>query len=153
MHFSRFFLKFGNFREVFILYVINFVGRISEAAMVGTGGAQRPDLRVKEPTSGCAQCTGGHAQQNLLCICSLSVLQGGFFISMLAPPPPPHFPAQFQLMLRVSLLAGLFPVFIHLHLFYIYLHIVPLRKKKILPLQRKALCRQLYIDKLTEHGC
>ncbi len=32
----------------FSLYIINFAGRISEAAMGGAGCAQRPALRVKE---------------------------------------------------------------------------------------------------------
>ncbi len=33
----------------FSLYIINFAGRISEAAMGGAGWAQRPALRDKEP--------------------------------------------------------------------------------------------------------
>ncbi len=49
-------VKLGDFS----LYIINFVGRISEAAIGEAEGAQRPILHVKEPKKmGVAQCTGG----------------------------------------------------------------------------------------------
>ncbi len=47
----------------------NFTGRISEASMGGSGGVQRPVLRVKEPKKiGVRRCTGAHARQNPLVI-------------------------------------------------------------------------------------
>jgi hypothetical protein len=48
VHFRGPFPKLGFFSG-FSLHIINFVGRISEAALGGVGGAQRPDLRINEP--------------------------------------------------------------------------------------------------------
>jgi hypothetical protein len=49
MHFRGFFPKLGFLAGFSLQYIINFAGRISEAAMGGAGGVQRPALRVNEP--------------------------------------------------------------------------------------------------------
>jgi hypothetical protein len=49
MHFRGFFPKLGFLAGFSLQYIINFAGRISETAMGGAGGEQRPALRVNEP--------------------------------------------------------------------------------------------------------
>jgi hypothetical protein len=48
VHFRGPFPRLGFFPG-FSLHIINFVGRISKAALGGVWGAQRPDLRINEP--------------------------------------------------------------------------------------------------------
>ncbi len=69
MRYRRLFFPNWDFsRGFYILYIINFAGRMSEAAMGGAEAAQRPVLRVKKPINGRAQCKGAYARQKLYCI-------------------------------------------------------------------------------------
>ncbi len=62
-HFRGFFTTQGFFAG-FSLCINNFVRRISEVAMEGAGGAQRPVLRVKDPkNTGFPQCMGTYERQ------------------------------------------------------------------------------------------